>query len=249
MTTRQEELRQYCAKIRPVYCELYSIAHVILGNAERAEAVVRRVIAAGWHGEGQRSMRLGFRDGMRSEVKRAAYMEAVRSTSDVTWDGLAADEVEGASEEPFLRKAADEDAEHRRILALHYGCGFSAKYIGKLLDMPKRDVQRYLQHFEHKLHKPHKDAEAYCRQIVRTEFAKPDANAGGMAAVYRMLQSSEGTNEKRTHPVLRYILRSVAGILTIAILGAIFWLMAVLIQSPKLEAEPMTVSEAEENVP
>lgn len=244
MTTPQDDLRVYFARVRPVYCELFAIAHAILGNYELAEYAVQRAILDGWQRSQRFTGKLGFREALRSDVKRIAYAEALlrrNERPEFTWNGLAPDAIDGAADEPFAQLAAQESPDGRRILALRYGCGFFPAAIARLVEMPVGQVRQTLYRFEGRLRRRlrgswrHK-VEAYCFQTVREEFARPESNLPDPGTVYRTFQV-EASQAVVPHGRLRKFLYCLASVALIALIGAVFWLAAVLVQAPMLEED------------
>ncbi len=246
-TAPQDEMRVYFARVKPVYCELFSMAHAILGNYELAEYAAQQAILEGWQRSQGFAGKLGFREGLRAGVKRIAYAETLMRRGEkpeFTWNGFEPDVIDGAPDEPFAQMAAQESLEVRRVLALRYGCGFLPSAISKLTDMSTGQIRQVLYRFENRLRKKLKGSvrrrvDTYCFHAVRQEFARGEQNMPDPGTVFRTFQvEAAGTPVPRKK--LRRVAYAVLCALLIALMGGVFWLAAVLIQPPTLEpdAEP-----------
>ena len=76
MNNLTEELQLYFARIKPIYRELFGMAHAICGNYETAEYVLQRAVLEGWTRNERSSRRVGFRESVRGALKRIAVQEA-----------------------------------------------------------------------------------------------------------------------------------------------------------------------------
>lgn len=254
MNNLTEELQLYFARIKPIYRELFGMAHAICGNYETAEYVLQRAVLEGWTRNERSRRRVGFRESVRGALKRIAVQEAARQKADaeMTWNGLVPDAIEDVVDAELdnpedlllLKEIHKEDTPMRRMIMLRFGCGMRAPAIAHLLGMSAKQVQAKLEQFEARTRrklpaKMRRHYDAAILRVVREDLRQTSANVPDPGTVYRTfeVEASQGRKNPR-----KYASRAVGAVL-FAVLAlfcaAIFWLIAVLIQAPQVE-QPQT---------
>ena len=239
VTTQADALRAFFARVRPYYRELFNMAHAICGNYELAEFAVQSAILDVFRRGTPRS-RAGLRENLRAQTRDMA-MEQARLIDDaeLTWDGFREDAIEGAGGDAVLQAASLETLETRRALMLRYGCGLRPRDIARLLNMPVSQVSGVLTRFTRRLKRrlPPREHARLERVIARSARAWLERQAGGVPDAGAVLRSLEAELVESGAPTHR-ISRVVGRVLTIVIalfLAALFWLLMVLLQPPRLE--------------
>ena len=239
VTTQADELRAFFARVRPCYRELFNMAHAICGNYELAEYAVQSAILDVFRRGSPRS-RAGLRETLRAQT-RAMAMEQARLIDDaeLTWDGFRADAIEGAGGDAVLQAASQESLEDRRALMLRYGCGLRPRDIARLLNVPAAQVTTALTRFARRLKRrlPPREQPRAERAIARSARAwleKQSAGVPDAGAVYRSMEAELMESGAPTHRVSRIVGRVLA-IAVALFLAALFWLLMVLMQPPRME--------------
>lgn len=234
-----EEYQQYFSRLRPIYPQLFNLAHAIVGNCDQAEYCVQYALVDFWAMGHASTSRHGFREELRSTVIRTARKTAATSEAreaEFDWDALAGD---GIGENPILRQIAQEPLETRRLLALHYGCGLSPGHIAPLCRTDARRVQLLLRRFEARIrHRvapaERRRCEALIARTIRALMAQPVAGMPELSKVFRNFQvDAESINRPSRLPV-RLLHGALAALLGLLCITA-FWLAAVLLQPAVLE--------------
>lgn len=241
-----EDFQLYFNRIRPIYHQLFNLAHAITGSCERAEYALQYAMLECWSAGDVNASRHGFREGLRSGVIRAALRE---SGGDSDWDGLRPDPQ---SSDPLLRAIAQEGTETRRLLALHYGCGFSRRRIVRQTGLSRDRVSTLLNRFEARTRRRMNPADRrkydlLISRAVRNQLHQPSAAAPAMGNVFRTFQT-DASEVSKPHRLPGRILRTAVTVVLALFCIVAFWFTAVLIQPPVLE-EPGVQSEISENVP
>ncbi len=237
--TQAEALRAFFARVRPYYKGLFNMAHAICGNYEVAEYAVQSAMLEVFRRGSPRS-RAGLRETLRAQVRAMALEQArLLDDAELTWDGFREDAIEGAGGDPVLQAASQETLEDRRTLMLRYGCGLRAREIARLLGVPAAQVSGVLTSFTRRLKRrlpprEHARLERLAVQSARAWLKRQDAGVPDAGAVYRSLEAELMEAGGGTHRVSRVVGR-VATILVALLLAALFWLLMVLIQPPRLE--------------
>lgn len=241
MRQATEELRVYFARIRPLCRELFGMAHAICGNYELAEYAMQRAILEGFHRTGRSKSRIGIRENMRGLVRRIAYEQTLLiDDAELTWDGFQADKIDGAGEDQVLRLAASEEVDVRRMLVLRYGCQMRVREIAHLVGASPKQVSSALDRFERRLGRrlaarQHMRVEAMISRSAREALSR-EPNAPDAGAVFRSFEAEASQPEGRPRVALR-ALNGVLAIVLALVCVVIFWVVAVLIQSPESRLE------------
>lgn len=226
-------------RVRPLYPQLFNLAHAVAGSREGAQYCVQCAMLEGWMDERDGSSHHGFRESLRRGVIRHALR---CGPQDSDWDGLRA----GEEIDPLCALIAQEGVQLRRVLALRYGCGLSTRRIARLCGLENSRVRSLLRRFELRTRRrlpqinPHR-LEGRIEQAVRHIMTLPGEYMPDMDAVLRSFHA-EAAAAIRPSRLPGRILRAVlAAILALMCIGA-FWFAAVLLQPPVLE-EPAQIEE------
>lgn len=237
--TETEVLERYLNRVRPVYHQMFNLAHALTGSVDAAEYCLQCALLQGWTAGEEAGSRHGFREFMRREIVRAG-MKNVSAETD--WDGLNA-----AMEGDLLQQAvAQEGVDMRRILALHCGCRLSVRQIARVCGMEARRVKAMLRRFEARARRKlgggtGKPLDARIARTVRSMLAQPDTLAPDMLGVFRSFQTDAGAAQRPSRLAGR-IARAVLATVMALLCAAAFWFAAVLLQPPVLE-EAVSVEE------
>ena len=238
-TIQADGLRTFFARVKPYYAELFNMAHAICGNYELAEYAVQSAILDVFR-RGSPHSRAGLRETLRAQTREMA-MEQARLIDDaeLTWDGFREDAIEGAPDDAVLQAASQEGLDVRRMLMLRYGCGVRARDIAHLLGVPTAQVTGAVTRFTRRLKRrlPPREHARLERTIARSARAWLERQDGGVpdpSAVYRSLEAELMEAGSGTHRISR-ALGHVVAIVVALFLAALFWLLMVLIQPPRLE--------------
>lgn len=239
-----EEFQLYFSRIRPIYHQLFNLAHVITGNCEQAEYALQYAMLDCWSAGEASASHHGFRESLRSGVIRAA-LKTASPQAETDWDGLRPD---GENGDPLLRAIAQESTETRRLLALNRGCGLSVRRIARLTNMDKARIQTLLHRFEARTRRrlSASDRRRYDLLIVRavrSQLSLPTPAAPDMGAIFRTFQADAASVSRPNRLPARILKGVFTAVLAIIVIVA-FWLTAVLIQPPVLEERPAVVSES-----
>ena len=232
-----EDFQLYFGRIRPVYHQLFNMAHAITGSASRAEYCLQYALLDCWEG-GENSHR-GLRDALKRSVVRAALKNTAEDAPD--WDALQTD---AEDPDPMRRMIAIESTEVRRILALKHGCGLSSARIAKLTGSDAGRVKQLIDRFEARVRRRLNPSERRKYDIlihhaVRSYFAEASALAPEMNSVFRVFQA-DAADIKKPGRLPARIAKWVFALILAVICIAAFWFAAVLIQPPVLEDVPQT---------
>lgn len=231
-----EEFQLYCSRIRPIYHQLFNLAHAVTGNREAAQYCLQYAILDCWSvGENGASSH-GFRESLRSSVIRAGLRHEPAPEGEFDWNGLTAD-PENA--DPLLRAVAQEGVDLRRMLALRYGCSLSVRRIARVLNCEKNRVQTMLRRFEARTCRKLSAADRrrydlLMARMIRGRLSLPSPLAPEMGSVFRAFQADAASVSRPSRLPAR-ILRTVVALVLALFCMAAFWLAAVLMQPPVLE--------------
>ncbi|MBQ8507756.1 MAG: hypothetical protein IJ466_10050 [Clostridia bacterium] len=232
--TDYEALERYLNRIRPVYFQLFNLAHAVTGNCESAEYALQCAMLECWSADEDAAAGHGFREALR----RAAIRAALKcSGGEYDWAGLPEPDGEG---EELRRMIAQEPAELQRVLALWGGCRLSPGKIAKLCDTDARRVKALLRRFELKVKRKLPAPGRTDRRIgraVRASLAAPSGNEPDMGSVFRSFQADAAGKLRPSRLPARVLKIVVSAVLAILCIAA-FWFAAVLLQPPVLE-EPV----------
>jgi DNA-directed RNA polymerase specialized sigma24 family protein len=181
---RADELRLYFARVRPVYQELFGMAHAITGNYDRAEYCLQRTILEGFLRRRRFRSARGFRESLKSDMRRIA-LAGEMAERELTFDAFAQSVLGGPAADPMRRLIEQEDAVMRRLIMLRHGCELSARQSARAVGMPGKQGETLLARFEKRAKRRLDSAqrariEGRLQDICREELlsgAAPDAGA------------------------------------------------------------------------
>ena len=246
-----KDIQLYFSRIRPIYHQLFNLAHAIAGNCDQAEYCLQYAMLDCWANGDASANRHGFRESLRSSVIRTALRmsQSEEGKSEFDWDGLSARE-EGAS--PVATFIVQEPMEARRILALRYGCGLTLRQIARLVGCEAGRVQTLLRRFEARVRRrlsggDQRRADLLIAQAVRAQMALPCPQAPEIGSVLRTFQADAASITRPSRLPMR-ILHAVLALVLALLCILAFWLTAVLMQPAQLEApttQPVALEQAE----
>ena len=236
-----ESLRAWFRRIEPWYPELFNTAHVICGNYERAEYALRSAILDVWSQNADGGM--GFREKLRGSVREEALL-SLREEGDgaeLTWPGFT------AGEDALTRQAARERPEVQRMLMLRYGVGLPARRVAQVTGATHAQVRASLDRFESRCRRTLSSQERARFTAMFTEAAQRQlgtrAGIPQPSAVYRAFEAEATGMQVSEHRVSRIVYR-VLVLAMCLVCAALFWLFAVLVQTPQIKADPVPAPQA-----
>ena len=234
--SEQDDFQLYFSRIRPIFHQLFNLAHAVTGSSEQAEYCLQYAMLDCWAAGDASASRHGFREGLRASTLRTALRIANTEDVDFDWDGLTLPEGEA---DPLLHLIAQESADVRRVLALRYGCNLSPRRIARLVNAESGRVQSLLRRFEarmrHRL--PGADrrrADSMLTQAIRAQLSQPGSQAPEINSVFRTFQADAASITRPSRLPAR-ILRAVLAVILALLCVAAFWLAAVLMQPAVME--------------
>ena len=228
-----EDFQLYFSRIRPIYHQLFGIAHAITGNCEQAEYALQYAMLDCWSAGDHNASHHGFREGLRSGVIRAALKT---EEGECDWPGL---NISPDSDDPILQAMAQESTETQRMLALRWGCGLSPRRIARILDVEGERVRTLLHRFDARTRRrlSPADRRRYDLRItraMRSQLGQPSPMVPDMGGVLRTFQA-DAAEVARPSRLPARILRALCMALLAVFCILAFWLMTVLMQPVALE--------------
>jgi len=236
-----EELRIFFVRVRQVYPELFSDAHAISGNCDIAEYAVQKAISDAW-AQQQRGGGRRLGEYLRQQTLRQALSDALHAEdAEVTWDGLQGDLLE-EEKDPVRAAVFAERTEMRRMLAMRYGCGMSARDIGRVLKMDEARVRGALHRFETRLKRKldsarRKRFDQVMAGAIRLELSRPDPAMPEIGSVYRTFEA-EACSVKQPNRAVMRAAKAAFTVFAAVLLVAAFWLTAALLKGPTASPKP-----------
>lgn len=237
MNRQLDEMRLYFNRVRPMCRELFAMAYVICADYDDAEYVLQKVILNCWHGGRRRRGLRGFRESLREETRRIA-MTRLRGRED-DWDQFGAEDLEGLPDDPVLRILQRERAEVRRVIMLRYGCRLSLRNTGRVMEMPKADVNRLIVKFQKKARRG-LDAETRGKletrltEVCQQQLAERGAEMPDIGALYRNFEAEASAGYS---PVGHFASRAAAFAAVVAlmlIIGGVIWGVSAIIRPAQI---------------
>lgn len=233
--TDSEEFLTYARRIRPIYQELFNLAHAVTGNSARAEYSLQYAMLECWSLGELPSTRHGFREALRTATLRAALKNASGEEED-DWDGLR---TPAARDDALARLIAQESPDLRRLLALRYGCALPMRKCAHLAKLDLRRARQLMQRFEARARRTLPAAELRrldprIAKSVRGGLALPNPLAPDLNNALRTFQVDAASVSRPSRLPGRILRAGVAAVLTLLCM-AVFWFAAVLLQPAVLE--------------
>ena len=240
-----EDFQLYLSRVRPIYHQLFNMAHAITGNCDLAEYSLQYAMMDFWAASG--GTQHGFREGLRNTLIQAA-MRTADASAEFTWNGLI---CENSEEEADIARQliAQESIELRRVLGLKYGCGMSVRRIGRIMGIEPKRIQMALNRFEARTRRKlepnlRRRFDGMMYHCVKADFNQVSPLAPDMGNVFRTFQADAAAMTRPSKLPAR-ILRCVLAAVLALVCVAGFWLAAVLMQPPVLE-EPVEIAAVQE---
>lgn len=245
-----DALQLYLNRVRPVYVQLFNLAHAITGNCDRAEYALQYALTDYWAAGNASGMHHGFREGLRNTLIHAAVRDALSAKNDpaeFTWNGLAGD-VPGTQADPMRRITAAEPIETRRILVLRYGCGFAPNRIARLMQTDANRVQTLLRRFEARTRRrlalsDSKRFHSLLMQTVRGDLALPNAYVPEIGNIFRSFMA-DADSILRPNRLPSRILHAIVAVIMAVVCMLVFWFAAVLMQPAAIVNDSSTQVDA-----
>lgn len=247
--TDSEEFQLYFNRIRPIYHELFNLAHAATGSSAQAEYSLQYALLECWSLGELPSSRHGFREALRSATLHAALKKPGGTDGEADWDGLR---TSANPDDAIARLIAQESAELRRMLALRYGCGLALRRSARLAGVEVRRAKQLLQRFEARARRalPPADrrrVELRIVRAVRSGLTQPNPLAPELNNMLRTFQM-DAASVARSNRLPGRILRCIVAAVLMLMCMLVFWLAAVLLQPAVLE-EPAATSAVETTAP
>lgn len=228
----QDDFQSYFARLRPIYHQLFNLAHAVTGNRDQAEYSLQFAMLDCWASGDASASNHGFREGLRSSTLRAALRTAAEEEAEFDWNNLSARDGEA---DPLLRQIRQEPVELRRMLALHYGCGLSPRRIARLMDADVSRVRALFKRYEARARRRHAGrSDAVLGRLIRACLSESSPQAPSMSSVFRSFRADAMAIARPNHLPAR-ILRAIFALILALLCVIAFWLAAVLIQPAVLE--------------
>ena len=232
----QDELRLYFARIKPVYRELFGMAHAISGNYEQAEFALQRAILEGFTSRRRFRSARGFRDSLRSDMRKICLSMSGKSR-EATWTAFSQSALNGPSADPMRRLVEQEDESMRRAIMLRYGCGMNARQIARAMGITPGQADVMLTKFEKRVKRKLDSAqrahlETRLADICREELAESPA-VPDLGAVFRTFEAEAAGTIKPGRFVSKALTRALY-VLALVLAALLIWLIAAVIRPTQL---------------
>ncbi len=236
MNERTDELRLYFARVKPVYQELFGMAHAITGNYDRAEYCLQRTILQGFLRRRRFRSARGFRESLRSDMRRIA-LSVDMEVRELTFDAFSAHVLDVPTEDAMRGLIEQEESEMRRLVVLRYGCGLNARQIARVLNMQAGQADTVCARFEKRVKRrlnPDQRAhiESRLEDVCREELlsgAAPDAGA-----IYRTFEA-EASGAIKPAGIISKLAGRLAFVAALLVLALFVWLIAAVIRPAVIE--------------
>lgn len=241
MDDRMDQLRLYFARVKPVYAELFGMAHAISGNYDRAEYCLQRAILEGFLSRRRFRSARGFRDSLKGDMRRIALAEGGQER-ERTFEAFRESTLDGPAADPLRRFIEQEDDEIKRLVMLRYGCGLRPMQIARAMKCTVRQVNTLITRFERRVKRRLDPAQRahievrlqdVCREELLTGPAIPDSGA-----VYRNFEAEASRAIKPTRLVAKFATRLLY-VAALVFLALFIWLVAAVIRPAVLQPDEL----------
>lgn len=244
--TESEAIQLYFSRIRPIYHQLYNIAHFITGSCEQAESALQFAMMDFWMDCGGTGSRHGFREGLRGCVKRAALKSALSGEAH-EFDLEPIDpEAPAAEKDPLYALLAAEAPQTQRLIILRLGCGMTLRRAARLVDLEPPRAQTAIRRFEARARRrrgaDRAKGEIQLTALARDILSTPSATAPEIGNIFRTFEA-DAANVTQPNRLPSRIAHAALAVLLALLCMFVFWLTAVLMQPAVLE-ETAPVQEA-----
>ncbi len=241
----------YLERLRPLYVRLFRVAHMIVGNLELSEYVLRSAIVEAYLRRGEWQGRMGFQDSLTHTVKTVALVElkGMRAAGSFETDWtFPVPELSDASQQALLSKLLREEGPTPRIALLFYGADLGVKQIAQALELRVGDVSARLRKLDSRLmrslrlkgRRAEKTLDEAMELLCRAALSVPGEDVAEMGAVFRSFERDVDGAKKPRASTAR-IAGTALKALCALVLAALIWLMAVLLEPKTVHTPPATM--------
>lgn len=231
----------YIEKLRPIYVELFRMAHVIVGNLELAEYVLRKAVYEAYRRRGEWRERMSFAEGLQQTVRMVglAELQSIRAVGSFESDWAPPELPPDADpdQRALLSRVQRESPELVRELMLYYGCGLKVSQIAQIMAEKPTDVKDALFRFRRRLERSRAHFQKGAKHAMEDQLERlllallgmPGEDVPDSGVVFRAFERDADAAPRARRPVSHLI----AGLLVVAgalVCALMFWLVAVLIE-------------------
>ena len=241
MRSKDGDPAAYLQRLRPLYVELFRMAHAIVGNVELSEYVLRSAIVEAYLRRREWQGRMGFQDGLEHTVRSVALVELRRiraaGSFELDWALPPCPTPEHPVAQNLWSRFLRESETTQRIALLYYGCGLTNRQIAQVMRMGISEVSGRLRRLCSRLsrgahlsgQRGRRALESYLEKLMLTALSQPGEEVPEAGAVFR---SFERDVDGATRPRLTAgrVLATVIKVVGAVLLAAAFWLLAVLLE-------------------
>ena len=251
MKYRSQESAAFEELAREHFRELFRAAHALTGNMELAELTLGGALLTAYLHRHEWQGRVGNREGLMRAVRSVAALEmqsADRVEYPDDWNGLAQLTPEETRHPHMAEYLASQSVTSRRAVTLRYGCHLDARRIARFAGLDEgecldalRGAQRAAERYSGQSRKQSaRAAQRLLVQTVRDDMARPGDDLPDIGLIMREVERDAAGREDRRGTVWRSASVLLA-ILGVAACAALFWLLAILLESPiRGPARPQT---------
>lgn len=243
-----------------MYVELFRMAHVIVGNLELAEYVLRKAVYEAYRRRGEWRERMSFEEGLQQTVRMVSLTElqSIRAVGSFESDWAPPELPPDADQDQraLLARVQRETPELVRALMLYYGCGLKVGQIAQIMDEKPSDVKESLFRFRRRLERSRvhfqqaaKHAmEDQLEHLLLTLLGVPGEDVPDSGVVFRAFERDAHAAPRARKPISHIVaaLLVIGGALVCALM---FWLVAVLIEPTNPLSIPATAPAHVESQP
>jgi len=227
---------------REHYRELFRAAHALTGNSEMAELTLGGALLTAFLHRQDWQGRLGNREGLMRAVRSVAALElqnADPAEYQDDWNGLTQIAPAQARHPQMAEYLASLSVAARRAVTLRYGCQMDARGIVLLTGMAQEDCLDALRGAASAAQRcaqqgggqSSRTSQRVLIQTVRQDMARQGDDLPDIGLIMREVQRDAAGRED-LRGALRRGISLVLAILGVAACAALFWLLAILLESP-----------------
>ena len=152
--TSLEHMRAFAGRMKPIYRQIFLLAHIICGNYEQAEHICLRAMVDCYKRHGMIRSRHAFEEQVRSFVCRYAYESTCSSDgAELNWKGfgplaLNAEQTQEKMLFDVYEEIANEEIDVQRGIVMHFACGMSEQKISDILLSASEGLEEYIKNFK-----------------------------------------------------------------------------------------------------
>lgn len=248
----------YIEKLRPMYVELFRLAHAIVGNLELAEFVLRKAVYEAYNRRVEWRERMSFAEGLTQTVRMVALNElsSIRSVGSFENDWVPPEIPFEASidQRALMTRVLREPPTLIRELMLYYGCGLKISQIAQVMGEKPAEVKEALNRFRSRLersrmHKGGKHVmEDSLERLLILLLQSSDDDIPDSGVVFRAFERDADASPRGRMEIGRAL---AIGLVSLGALvcALMFWLVAVLIEPMNPAALPAAEPAITQRVP